>query len=327
MYIDNSKCYQFLGDYSGDISKCKNMILAGGAAMSVTFLSLFKILKERNIHKNIKNILGLSAGALMALFFIFNFTEEEVINIATTYDYESVADITVDNIINFTTKKGVDSVEKHILKIRNMFKDKCEDVNKITFKYIYERFGINLIIVITNIMSYQAEYYDYYNSPEVDVFDILKCTIAFPFYFEPVEYNGNLYIDGAFYNNLPLDYFEDNPKYNIDETFSIIANHPILKINSTNIEDISMGSYFHLLYTLSRYNIDKLKKYNKYIIHLCLHNDKITSFKHNITLDELKDVLNISYVEIKKQLEHADNYQKKIKILKQNKNNSKQNKK
>ena len=87
-----------------------------------------------------------------------------------------------------------------------------------------------------------------------------------------------------------------------------------------------MGSYFHLLYTLSRYNIDKLKKYNKYIIHLCLHNDKITSFKHNITLDELKDVLQISYVEIKKQLEHADNYQKKIKILKQNKNNSKQNK-
>ena len=56
--------------------------------------------------------------------------------------------------------------------------------------------------------------------PDLSLYKAIRMSISIPFYFTPVEYNGNLYVDGGCVDDFPLHKF----KHKIDNVIGILIN-------------------------------------------------------------------------------------------------------
>ncbi len=72
----------------------------------------------------------------------------------------------------------------------------------------YMKYGMTSYAVITNINTGLPEYY---RIDEVDKnWKILRATSSLPILFQPVEINGNLYLDGGISDSIPFEYALNN---------------------------------------------------------------------------------------------------------------------
>lgn len=53
--------------------------------------------------------------------------------------------------------------------------------------------------------------------PNMPVYLAVKLSMSVPFFFQPTEYQGSMYIDGAMLDNFPLDYFDNKKEGKIDK--------------------------------------------------------------------------------------------------------------
>ena len=82
-------------------------------------------------------------------------------------------------------------------------------------------------IFTTNFTLSQSEIFSHENTPDVSVLTAVRMSISVPFLFTPVEYNGNIYVDGGITYNFGLNYCEPTTTLGI-----AITNKKINKIDS-----------------------------------------------------------------------------------------------
>ena len=182
------------------------LILSGGSIKGIAFLGSFKYLldNEKIKRKELKHIIVASAGALMAIPFLFNIKiemfykiiKETKINIVDKEDYK------LENLFNefgfydnMIVDKYVGVLCKYILKRDN-----------ITLKELYKLNKIKYTVKVSNITDNSVEYFNYKNQPDLDLKTLVKMTTSIPLVFKPISYKGCLYSDGANGGGLPIEY-------------------------------------------------------------------------------------------------------------------------
>ena len=83
----------------------------------------------------------------------------------------------------------------------------------ITLKEFSDLIGINLHFRVININKQCNEYLNKDNSPDLKYTEAVSMTSCIPILFEPIEYNGCLYIDGGVNNNFPYEKIIDRKNY------------------------------------------------------------------------------------------------------------------
>jgi len=196
--------------------KTTGIALSGGGARGVAHLGILKALKEFGIRPDVLS--GSSAGAMVAAFYAAGYTDEQIMEITTSSRFFSLAHFHIGKTGLFDMG-GFESIyHQHFP--QNSF----------------EALSIPIHIAATDIVHCESKYYS-----SGDLAKIIMASSCVPTVFEPVEYEGNMLLDGGILNNLPIEPL-------IGKCDKLIGIH----VNSiaTDVDNISMKNLpdrtFHL---------------------------------------------------------------------------------
>ena len=192
-----------------------NIVLSGGGTGAISYLGCFKYLDEhKDLKKGLKNILGVSSGAIFSLFFIFEFNYSETIVFINKVKDMNLKVVNLSNILKLNKTYGFDNGDKIIDIIKVIYDIKGINYN-ITFKEIAQGYGRNLIIATANISKGNLFYFCVDNTPCVKVIDAIKASASIPLIFTPFIYNNDFHVDAFVYDNFPISYFKDSINHTI----------------------------------------------------------------------------------------------------------------
>jgi len=206
--IDN-EINKLIGDSDkNNIIDKDTLVLSGGGSAGILYVGVFKALDELNILKNIKTIIGVSAGTMYSSMYLMGYTIKELQKFAETFDPKRLSSVKDFESLSFNkifVEYGLDNgdtfkkVFSKVLKQKNINPD-------ITLLEFYNLNKIRFIIGVTNIDKLEEEYFSYDQTPNIKLIDAIRATISIPIYFTPYKINNTLYVDGGCMNNLPINY-------------------------------------------------------------------------------------------------------------------------
>ena len=275
----------------------KNLVLAGAQLKGVCYIGILKALEELKLVGGIKNVLGISSGSLFGLAICLQFSSESLEQMVLKLNIENLKDFQTDSVFKLFYTYGMDSGDKIEKLIKVILKKKTGNEN-ITFKELRELFpDKNLIVGGSNLSLAKMEYFSADHTPDMCVYKAIRISTSFPFVFEKVDYNDNIYLDGGLIDNYPIEYFQDE----IKNTIGISTT----SLNSGNKDLSSFDKYMvQIIYVLSsqseRYMANKHKE-NTIVIKLNYRFDSI-----DFSYDMKKYLIDEGYKQFKEQILEKD---------------------
>ncbi|WP_457622129.1 patatin-like phospholipase family protein [Persephonella sp.] len=154
--------------------------LSGGAVRGAAHIGVLKALEERGIKPEF--ISGSSAGSIVGAFYAAGYSPQEMEKIALKTRFLSYLKPELSFSAIFSLEKLESFIEKYIGK---------KDISDLEKK---------LFVCVTNLNKGIPEY-----RSSGDLFLWISASSSLPFIFKPVEYGGDMYIDGGIMDNLPVE--------------------------------------------------------------------------------------------------------------------------
>jgi NTE family protein len=200
----------------------ENLVLEGGGVRAIAFMGALKYLYENNLLKNIKKVIGSSAGSIYATFIASKLPIEEGLKVLESKNLNDLKDITyipspfsymkdaIQVINNFGAFSG-DNLFEWLSQLMILFSGK----SNITFQEYFEKSGIELVITGTNLNRCKTIYYSYKTTPKMEVRLAMRISTSIPLFFRPIKLENpdkigesDFYVDGGLLNNYPIWYFD-----------------------------------------------------------------------------------------------------------------------
>lgn len=183
-----------------DTKKIKELCLSGACNRGICYVGCIKKLEELNMIK-LDKILGVSIGAFISVCYIIGYNADEMLDIIMSKNMDNFKDITFD-------EKGA------ILKGENYKNWVYEVLSKkidpnITLLELYKKTKIHFITTTTCIYSTNDKYKEgiiylsHEYTPNFPLIVAINSSMAFPFIFPPIDYDGAKFIDGGVLDNIP----------------------------------------------------------------------------------------------------------------------------
>lgn len=288
----------------------ENVVLEGGGVKCFSFIGCLKYLEEnkKDFLPNIKRVIGSSAGSLFAFLIACkkNYTKlEEFIN---EEDFSKVKDDTWGyvfdfvRIINYYGMCKGDELFNFISRACIKFTSK----ENITFKELYDKTNVDLIITGTNLNKKETEYFSYRNNPNMEIRMALRISMSIPLFFKAVNWNGDIYVDGGLLNNYPIWYFDN---FSNSKTLGFKLMSMDEKIENNNIEYertniLNIKDYIECLVNCTTGQIEKgyIKK-DYWERSIVINTGTIDTVDFSITQEDKKYLIDKGYEATKKYFE------------------------
>ena len=239
--------------------------LSGGGVRGFAHLGVLKALNEKGIYPEI--ISGTSAGALAGIFYADGYSPEESFEI---FYHNSLFHFTQLSIPN----KGLLSMEK---------------VSKILKKTIraktFEELEIPLYVAAANLNDGEIEYFH-----QGSIIDKVIASASIPVLFKPQIIDGNTFVDGGVFDNLPLEPIKDQCK-------KLIGSH----VNPTGKEK-NLDSIFRIGERAFHLTVDTISKEKKALCNLFIEAAGLCNYGM-FSLDKGREIFETGYKVTKKNLE------------------------
>jgi predicted acylesterase/phospholipase RssA len=218
----------------------ERLILSGGGTSILSFVYVLKILwSHYNEEIPFKSYYGTSAGSIISFLLCIGFSPKGIIRILEGFDYEDVIKFEPDDLLHAIENNGIISMNK----LRQLLNIVCnivfvnEDVNVITFKYLYEKTGKDLYIFATNITKQEQIIFSHKTHPDMNIIDAILMSCSIPLIFEQqrlILENGNtdIIVDGCVTSHLPINILTED-ELSSDKTLGIVLKPKKLDINIT----------------------------------------------------------------------------------------------
>lgn len=164
--------------------KTVGLVLSGGGARGVAHLGVIKALEEAGI--TFSAISGSSAGAIIGAFYANGYSTDKILSAfkeIKTYHFLQPA----------LSWKGILKMDV----LHNFIKKHLQEA-------AFDTLRIPLYVSATNIRTGLTEVFN-----SGDLVNSLCASSCIPVLFDPVEHEGQLYIDGGILNNLPVEPVQD----------------------------------------------------------------------------------------------------------------------
>lgn len=226
----------------------KNLVFSSGGLKAYTFLG---ILKNFNL-EHVEAVSGCSAGAIMGFLFCFKNSMENILEFVSdeTNTIINKEDLLIRNLmIKFGINDGM-----RMERVLEKYCEKLTNKKRITFKELKVQFGIDFYVAVTNLTKHKHVIHSHHEFPDMDVITSIHMSMTVPLYFSPVKYEGDYYVDGAFF--VP-DPFEPIVKYHKPTPENTLMMRAV-DANVTKIE--SMLDYVVTLATMIRLSLVRQTK-------------------------------------------------------------------
>ena len=261
----------------------KNIVIGSGAHDVFSFIGMIDELIEKEYIKveNIKEVYGVSAGAMIGLVIAANSNWEEFKNYALIKPWDKYwEDNGTQGLLNIYNNKGLFDYEVMVdallpvLKSVGLKKD-------ITFKELYEHSGKKFYVYAFNINKWTSQCFNYEETPDLEVLKGIYMSASFPILFAPMYYNNSYYIDGGLHIDCPIS--QCLKKCKSADTICIRKLSPVRPLNIEMVEGTSIMGYISLF-------IKKLVANGRLMDDLLFENTVLLS-KHELVLTELVSIL------------------------------------
>lgn len=182
------------------------IVLSGGSLKCLAYIGCIKYFQENENFKNIKKIIGTSAGSILGLFIILDYKYNEIedffLNIVNDNDMVDLDILQCMDIFESYGLNNGDIINKLIEKILYT----KLSITDITFNELSERIDKELVVCVSLVDSQKTEFFSLKNTPNLSIKLAIKASCSVPILFTPVNINNKLYVDGGIYNNFPINY-------------------------------------------------------------------------------------------------------------------------
>ena len=208
--------------------------LSGGGICAMAHVGALKELRKHMTFKTVKEWMGVSAGALVAMCLCIGFTLEELEHFSVKFDFENIKEY--DTIPGWILHFGIDTGER-LHKLVNAclhVKGISEDI---TFSECLIKFGKNLRVLATDLNSAELRTFSATETPNYRISDAVRASMSYPYYFQPFRCpeTGLFLSDGGIVSNYPLFTLS---QWERNRTLSILIQPSVNKI--TDIDEISI---------------------------------------------------------------------------------------
>ena len=241
------------------------LILSSGSIKACIFLGGLQELNKYIPLYNFRYLTGCSAGSIILTLYNIGYTLNELKYFLIHIDIDHFQEF---KIKNFFTNCGFDTGNKTENLLKACFMNKNIDIN-ITFEELYIKSKVTLTLTIVNLTKGISEYCNHLNTPKMSVLLALRMSMNIPIIYEPIKYQGQLYVDGALLDPFPVQYIKDTEKigmviYDKNE-YQFIQNLDATFIHNN---DNTVQYIFNLMKIIyANYLKDKYKKKYKNVIY------------------------------------------------------------
>lgn len=186
-----------------------SVVISGGAVKGISVLGCMRYLEEKGLLSGVRNYVGTSAGSIVCLFMVLGFKHKEVRKfLIESLNDESIRTFDMEKALDMLTTFGLTdgSTIEEIFR-RALYKK--VHVREMTFLELAKATGKNLVVCAANMTKETHEFFSVDTTPMLSVVTAIRASCSLPLMFQPVKINDDMYIDGALYNNFPIDYFKD----------------------------------------------------------------------------------------------------------------------
>ena len=197
----------------------KHLVIGPGAMGYFTFLGILSTFDQV---KEVEEISGASAGAILALFLGLEFSIEKIIDVSFGTNLKDLVQYNIKNILS-------DYGFINHSQIKNTLKTICE--GEPTFKDLKKKIYISAY----NVNLCRTEYFSVDTHPNMSVIDAVCMSVSVPLMFCAFEYNGMHYVDGGTAEKIPVPPFFNK---NFDEVLAIRLKYSSVSVDRfENVKD------------------------------------------------------------------------------------------
>ena len=238
----------------------RNLVLSGGSVRTVSVVGCLLYLHEQRLLQGVTTVVGTSAGAILGFMLVLGYTPTEVVGLLKDVLIgKGYHKLRLDDLLslNIFETFGLDSGENIVAFLRDVL-EKATGLRDVTFMELTKRCGKNLVVCVANVSRQSTEYMCVDDTPDVSVITAIRMSGALPIVFSPVRHsNGDLYVDGALYEALPIGYI--SARFNNDmlrDTLAISMTNATGKNMLQSARQPDLPSYLAALITslVSRVN-------------------------------------------------------------------------
>ncbi|XP_070532621.1 uncharacterized protein [Ptychodera flava] len=203
---------------SVDIAKYQypfeNIAFEGGGNKGLAYCGALKVLDEVGVLDKLHRFAGASAGALTATLLAVGYDVEDI----RRYLCQDLRKIIIDHkcgycslLPNLVRHYGWNPGRNLLHWLGLRLQETTGNAN-VTFKELYEKFGNELCVVVTNLNRMDTEYCHVKTTPNMQIRVALRMSISIPGLFQCVRHkNGSeedIYVDGGLLCNYPIHCFD-----------------------------------------------------------------------------------------------------------------------
>lgn len=193
----------------------ENLVFQGGGARGVVYVGAAQALDELGILPYVKRAAASSVGCIAALVICLGLDSKQIVEEMNNLDTSKF----------FDNKRGKLPVIGKYYLAKNAFKrlgmhkaafvteyigdllEKYAGNRDLTFKELYDRFGRELCVTVSNLSRHELELCHVVTTPDVPIRRAIRASMSLPILWEPIELKNNRgekFVDGGLFMNFPL---------------------------------------------------------------------------------------------------------------------------
>jgi predicted acylesterase/phospholipase RssA len=179
----------------------KRLVFAGGGTRCLVFLSALKELEAKGHLVHVTEWWGTSAGSLLAALLALTQSVEKVRDIMQQTRYDMFRDISLLNLVNFTSAWGLDDGHSMVTEIERILDLAVESGSQKTMGDV-----LGLRIVVADLNVYETVVCSAATFPRLRIVDAIRASMSLPVLYRPFQApNGNIWVDGGLRAGFPWD--------------------------------------------------------------------------------------------------------------------------
>lgn len=199
----------------------ENLVFEGGGVKGSAYAGCIQVMAEHNLFDNVKRVAGTSAGSITAALLAVGAGSAGLTDSILHSDFKKfVADWgwIFGDIYRLFTRYGIHTGNSFAKILQNdiyKYDPHKETRNKdLTFGQLaalikkHPTTYKDLTVVASNITKQRIEVFNSVNTPNVPIWQAVRCSMSIPFVFEPYHLNGDYYMDGGLGDIYPIDIFD-----------------------------------------------------------------------------------------------------------------------
>ena len=201
----------------------KNLVLSGGAYLGLIQFGVLKHLQNSGFYnmKNIEKIYGTSIGGFIGAMLCLKININDLTENFTDRPWQNLLKFNPSILSDFYLKKGI--INKNICKRATCNLLESVDLSPdITLKEFYDYSNIELHLYTTSLNDFCLKDISYKSHPNMLLLDAIYITCSITYIFQPLEIDGESYVDGG-----------------------LLCNYPIHRCLEKNKEEETLGVYFY----------------------------------------------------------------------------------